>query len=81
MLQASGSTLRQREEAMDRDLKPKAAELTGWTATLDVKTRKGVDARNIVGVLEGAGPLANETVVVGRITTIWASEFREAWHG
>lgn len=65
LLQATGKSLKQREEEMERTLQPQNGELKGWTATLDLKTKPGVAARNIVGVLEGAGPLANETVVVG----------------
>src|SRR5207249_1241391 len=40
--------------------------LAGWTATLDVKVKRNtVPVKNVVGVLEGAGPLANETLVIG----------------
>jgi hypothetical protein len=54
------------EEEIDRDLKPKSAALTGWTADLDVHVdRTATPAKNIIGVLEGSGALANETVVVG----------------
>lgn len=56
------------EAAVDRDLKPQSLELTGWTAQGDVKvtrSAKQLPLKNIVGYLEGHGPLANETVVVG----------------
>jgi hypothetical protein len=40
--------------------------LTGWTASFEVSMRHDkITLRNVVGVLEGAGPLAKETVVVG----------------
>jgi len=54
------------EEHIDRDLKPQSAALTGWTANLDFHVdRTATPAKNIIGVLEGSGSLANETVVVG----------------
>jgi hypothetical protein len=54
------------EKGIDRDLKPHSLELPGWTVTLDVKMRRDrIPVKNVVGVLEGDGPLARETVVVG----------------
>jgi hypothetical protein len=54
------------EEAIDRDLKPKSFDLSGWTIDLEVKMHRGeIKLRNVIGVLEGKGPLADETVVVG----------------
>jgi hypothetical protein len=54
------------EDAIDRDLKPRTVELTGWTAAAEVTvTRQTLPTRNVVGVAEGSGPLADETVVVG----------------
>lgn len=54
------------EQALNRDLKPRSAPLVGWSAALDAKVkRKTVTVKNVLGVLEGAGPHANETVVIG----------------
>lgn len=54
------------EKDINRELKPHSRELTGWKANVLVKMHRGkIDVKNIVGVLEGAGPLANETIVVG----------------
>ncbi len=54
------------EAAIDRDLKPQSRPLEGWTASFEVKMRHDkIPLRNIVGVLEGSGPLAKETVIVG----------------
>ena len=54
------------EEAIDKDLKPRPVTLKGWKATVEVTVAKStIDARNVVGVVEGGGPLAEETVVVG----------------
>jgi Zn-dependent M28 family amino/carboxypeptidase len=47
-------------------LKPQSTELKGWTVSLEVKSKRDkLPLRNVIGVLEGMGPLANETVVVG----------------
>ncbi|HEX4608214.1 MAG TPA: M28 family peptidase [Urbifossiella sp.] len=67
VLQAAlGKTLAQLEAENDRDLKPVSAELPGWTGEADVGVvRKEIAVKNVVGVLEGSGPLADETVVIG----------------
>ncbi len=67
MLTASlGTGLADVERAIDRDLKPRSAPLTGWTATLDVKVKRNtVTVKNVIGVLDGSGPHAHETVVIG----------------
>ena len=40
--------------------------LAGWTASLEVNvSRPGIPVKNIAGVLEGSGPLAEETVIIG----------------
>lgn len=54
------------EAEIDKDLKPKSAVLTGWKAegTASVELVKA-EVKNVIGVIEGAGPLAEETVVVG----------------
>src|SRR5262249_30398222 len=59
-------SLAQREQAIEKDLKSQSLELTGWTIRLEVKARRDkVPLENVVGVLEGNGPLAKETVVIG----------------
>jgi hypothetical protein len=67
ILQSSlGTTVNDVERAISRELKPRNAPLPGWTATLDVAVARQVTpAKNVIGILEGAGPLANETIVVG----------------
>jgi hypothetical protein len=63
---ALGKTLTELEAQIDRNLSPQSAELPGWTAAAVVGVnRKDVTVKNVVGVLEGSGPLANETVVIG----------------
>jgi hypothetical protein len=67
MLQSSaGTTLQETEEDIDRDLKPRSFPLAGWTASVQATVkRRAIPVKNVVGVLEGSGPLARETVVVG----------------
>lgn len=61
----TGKTLAETEKAIDADLKPQSAELR-QEITLNVKIkRQETMVKNVIGVLEGSGPLANETVVVG----------------
>ena len=61
-----GTPLLDVEQDIDRDLRPRSAVLAGWTVDLEVHVdRPGIPVKNIVGVLEGSGPLAQQTVVVG----------------
>jgi hypothetical protein len=67
LLQAAGKPkLEELEEQIDADLQPRSFELPECTirgqASLEVIRRK---IRNVIGVLEGTGPLAKETVVIG----------------
>jgi hypothetical protein len=54
------------EAEIDGDLKPRSAVLEGWQArgATSVKSVQA-DVKNIIGVLEVTGPLADETIVVG----------------
>ncbi len=66
MLPGGTDTLTAIEKDIQRDLKPQSRDLPGWTVGVDVRMHRGMmDVKNVVGVLEGAGPLANETVIVG----------------
>jgi hypothetical protein len=61
-----GTSLHEVEKAIDRNLEPQTTPLTGWSANLKVKVkRKMVEVKNVAGVVEGRGPLANQTVVIG----------------
>ncbi len=61
-----GKTLAQLEADIDEDMKPRTAALAGWKAdgitTID---RTPSEVKNVIGVLEGEGPHADEIVVVG----------------
>jgi len=59
-------SLAELEKQIDADLKPRSQELKGWKANLRVEIeRKEIQTKNVVGVLEAEGPLADETIVVG----------------
>lgn len=62
----TGQDLSALEKAIDRDLKPNSFALDGWTAELETKIEKSNRVvKNVIGVAEGSGPLADETVVIG----------------
>lgn len=63
---ALNKTLSDLEAAIDNDLKSQSAALKGWSAGGVVTIeRKQALVKNVIGVLEGSGPLADETVVIG----------------
>jgi hypothetical protein len=54
------------EKQIDSDLKPRSKLLEGWTLSSSIQiVRKLITTKNVIGVLEGSGPFANETIVVG----------------
>jgi hypothetical protein len=54
------------ETLIDKDLKPRSFEIPGWKIDAEVTVnRTEYKVKNVVGVLDGAGPLADETVVIG----------------
>ena len=64
--EAGKPTLEALETEIDKELKPQSFEISGWSADVKVDIKRDViETKNVVGVLEGAGPRANETVVVG----------------
>ena len=63
---AKQKSLNEIETAINENLKPQSFALKGWKADAEVTVdRKEVKPKNVVGVLEGAGPLKDETVVIG----------------
>ncbi len=54
------------EQQIDADLKPRSAVVPGWKArgTLSMEKVK-TEVFNVIGVIDGEGPLADETVVIG----------------
>jgi hypothetical protein len=68
MIQCStGAHVAELEADIDRELKPRSAALTGWTARLQVSVqRQDLPVKNVVGVLEATDPNANsETIIIG----------------
>jgi len=52
--------------AIDQTLKPLSQEIPGWSATVSTRFEaNSVTAYNLIGVVEGEGPLADETIVIG----------------
>jgi hypothetical protein len=63
---AGGLALDDTERLIDADLKPRSMPLPGWTCKLETEAAiTKVPVKNIIGVLDGSGPLAKETVVIG----------------
>jgi hypothetical protein len=66
MIASQGKKLDEIEKAIDKDLKPMSLALSGCSlagvVTLD---REPIKAKNVVGILPGSGPLADETIVIG----------------
>lgn len=66
MLAAIKTDLAKLESEIDSDLAPRSRAVSGWKAkgvTSIEKTR--ADVSNVIGVIDGEGPLADETVIVG----------------
>src|SRR5262249_52900369 len=66
LAEADQPSLKELESQIASDLKPRSRPLPGWTLDAQVTIeRKAITTKNVVGVLEGAGPLAHETIIVG----------------
>ncbi|MBC8870663.1 MAG: M20/M25/M40 family metallo-hydrolase [Planctomycetes bacterium] len=54
------------EKEIDHSFQPLSQSLDGWSAELEFTFEKvDADVANVIGVLEGEGPLAHETVILG----------------
>ena len=63
---ATGSSLASIEQKIDAEGKPQSRELTGWRITGETNLiRTKTPARNVLAELEGDGPHADETIVIG----------------
>jgi len=61
-----GSSLSELEKQIDQGPEPKSFDLKGWRLVGRVNVeREKASVKNVIGVLEGEGPLADETVVIG----------------
>lgn len=62
----TGKTLAEIEAGIDESLKPASCVLTGIKASGKASLRiEKVPVKNVIGVLEGDGPLKDETIVIG----------------
>ncbi len=62
----AGKTLADFEAAIDAGLKPQTAEIKGWRCTGEITVeQKQAKVKNVLGVLEGRDPRADETIVIG----------------
>ena len=51
---------------IDETFKPVSQEIAGWSAEVSTKFEtNAVSTDNIIGVIEGDGPLADETIIIG----------------
>jgi hypothetical protein len=63
---ALGKDLGTLESEIDKGLKPHSADLKEWRLTGQITVnRREAEVKNVVAVLEGEGPHADETIVVG----------------
>lgn len=63
---ALGKSLATIEAEIDKGAMPQSQELKGWRAVGEVSVdRQEAEVKNVVGVLEGEGPLADQTLVIG----------------
>jgi hypothetical protein len=63
---ALGKSLAELETEIDKGPTPHSRELTGWRAEGQASVaRQETEVKNIVGVLEGEGPHADETLIIG----------------
>ncbi|GAA5507071.1 M28 family peptidase [Novipirellula caenicola] len=66
MQATTGFTLSELESEIDSTYQPHSMQLPGLTAHVSVQLKSSnASTANVIGELEGRGPLANETVVVG----------------
>lgn len=63
---ALDTSLEDLEAEIDSTLKPRPALLSGWKVAGETSvSRVRTEVKNVIGVLDGEGPLADETIVIG----------------
>lgn len=59
-------TIAEISDWINQHVQPVSGDLKGWKASVSTKFRENsISTDNIIGVIEGEGPLANETIVIG----------------
>jgi hypothetical protein len=62
----STKSLSEVEDLIDKNLESFSQPLDGWKAEFQVEfNMSGIKTNNVVGIIEGEGPLADETIVIG----------------
>ena len=60
------TSLAKLEAAIDKDFKSRSQVVSGWHVQLETSiTTVRTEVKNVIGVLEGEGPLKDETIVIG----------------
>lgn len=66
VLMSAGTSLEKLESAIEKDLKPQSLIIPNWTAKIETAVGvRDIPVKNVVGYVEGSGPLKDETVVIG----------------
>lgn len=66
MLASTGHRLADLEAAIQCHARPQSLAIPGWQVELQTEIeREYLTLKNVIGVLEGEGPLADETVIIG----------------
>jgi S1-C subfamily serine protease len=66
LLSTAGKDLLEIEKGIDAALQPSSLALTGWACRVQTEvSHTKLTVKNVIGVLDGRGPLARETVVIG----------------
>ena len=66
ILAGAKTNLAKLEAEIDSDLKPRSMVIPGWKAKgIETIEKERTSVANVIGVLDGEGPLADETVIIG----------------
>ncbi len=66
MKASTGKDLAALEQEIESSQAPKSCELKGWRVTGETNVaRERTEVKNVLGVLEGEGPHADETIIIG----------------
>jgi hypothetical protein len=64
--ESAGKSLAEMENEIRDKAEPRSIELKGWAGAIEISiNRPTVEVRNVIGIMPGKGPLANEYIVIG----------------